>query len=250
MHNGLSKTTARTMKALSWERVTPVAQSTRVRARPFRIRPGMLGLVFVLGLLSMARAEDETGSGPPTARKTVAPERQSEPSGTLKDYRISALDVLSVTVFQEPELTREVKVSQTGYITFPLLGKVHLAGLLVSEVENQLATLLGKDYLKNPQVSVSVKEYSARRVSVLGEVKKPGSFDIPAEERMTLLQVVARAEGFTNLAKTDAVVIRRMRGGKEEALEVNATELMTNKTGKKDVDLERGDIVVVPARFF
>jgi len=177
----------------------------------------------------------------PTANRT----------GSMKDYRIQPLDVLSISVFQEKDLEREeVPVSQTGSITFPLIGKIHIVGLLISEVESLLAGKLADGYLKNPQVSVTIKKYSARRVSVIGEVKKPGSFEIPAEERMTFLQAVARAEGFTNLAQTDKVVIRRIRDGKEIKIEINATELLKARGDKKDPELEPGDTVVIPTRFF
>lgn len=173
-----------------------------------------------------------------------------EASSVLKDYKVTALDTLSIKVFQEPDLTLDVKVTQTGYITFPLLGKVYVAGLLVSEVETQLAAQLSKGYIKKPQVSVLIKEYSARRISVIGEVKKAGSYDIPPEERMTLLQAIAKAEGFTNIAKTDRVIIRRVINGEEKTIEVNATELMKTDGGKKDVELQPGDTVVVDQRFF
>jgi polysaccharide export outer membrane protein len=210
-----------------------------------RLRLGWLG-ALCLALLGTAWLPGQEKV--PATAKAKPPAESSGP--VLKDYRVVSLDVLSITVFQEPDLTREVKVSQTGYITFPLLGKVYVAGLLVSEVETKLADLLGKDYIKNPQVSVIIKEYSPRRVSVLGEVKKPGSFEIPAEERLTLLQAVARAEGFTSIAKTDSVIVRRLKDGKEEKIEINATELLKSKGEKKDVDLQPGDVVVVPTRFF
>ncbi len=208
----------------------------------FRIKAGVLLLPALLTLLlfSGVFAQDRPASTPRTGTDVSA----------LKDYRIAPLDTISITVFQEPELTRDVKVSQTGYITFPLLGKVAVAGLLVSEVETRIAGLLGKDYIKNPQVSAMVKEYSVRRISVMGEVKKPGSYEIPPEERLTLLQAIARAEGFTNIAKTDSVVISRIKNDKEERIEVNATEMMKSKGEKKDVDLQPGDIIVVPQRFF
>ncbi|MBI4025013.1 MAG: polysaccharide export protein [Verrucomicrobia bacterium] len=172
-------------------------------------------------------------------------------SGYLKDYRVLPLDVLSISVFQEKELEREAKVTATGYITFPLLGKVQVGGLLVSEVETKLADLLGRDYIKNPQVSVIVKEYSARSVSVLGEVKNPGKIDFPPEGRLTLLQALARAGGVTSIAKTDAVVItRRSDDGREQKIEVNATDMMRSKSEKKDIDLEPDDVIFVPTRFF
>ncbi|MDD2706365.1 MAG: polysaccharide export protein [Verrucomicrobiae bacterium] len=227
-----------------------IVQVTRDRSHVRgRVLCHLLAVAFLAGVL--AGAEENAGSKGGMAADGSKPRTGVEESSHLvKDYRILALDVLSISVFQEPDLTRDVKVSQTGYITFPLLGKVQVAGLLVSEVEAKLAGLLGKDYIKNPQVSVMIKEYSPRRVSVLGEVKNPGSFDIPAEERLSLLQAIARAGGFNNVAKTDAVVIRRVRGGKEEKFQVNATELLRSKGEKKDVELLPGDVVVVPTRFF
>ncbi len=194
--------------------------------------------------LTIAQTRETTSSAP------LATTSRSG-SGGLKDYRIQPLDVLSIFVFQEKDLEREdVPVSQTGSITFPLIGKIHVVGLLISEVEALLARKLADGYIKNPQVSVIIKKYAARRVSVIGEVKEPGSYEIPPEERMTLLAVVARAKGFTNLAKTDKVIIRRHRDGKEIKIEVNATELMRSGGDKKDVELEPGDTVVVDQRFF
>ncbi len=203
---------------------------------------------FFISPLGLAEKNEQAQKELSAPSKTITSSHDS--LNSLRDYRVSALDILSIMVFQEPDLSRDIKVSQTGSITFPLLDKVQVAGLRISEVEARLASLLGKDYIKNPQVTVTIKEYSPRRVSVLGEVKKAGSFEIPSEERMTLLQVIARAEGFTNLAKTDSIVIRRIKNGKEEKIQVNATKLMNNEGNTKDIELEHGDIIVVPTRFF
>lgn len=189
---------------------------------------------------------------PTETKKAPAKEdsrRATSPTG-FRDYTVVPMDVLGISVFQEAELTREVKVSQTGSITFPLLGNVSVAGLKVTEVENRLATLLDKDYIKNPQVSVSVKEYSSRRIFVMGEVKNSGPVEIPPEEAMTILQAIARAGGFTTLAATDHVRIRRTINGKQDTIEVNATDLVKNDKESKDVELQPGDVVFVPQRFF
>ena len=118
------------------------------------------------------------------------------------------------------------KVSATGSLSFPLIGVVDVQGLKVPEAEKKISDLLKDGYIRSPQITITVDTYAPRRVSVLGEVKKPGTFEIPAEESMTLLQAVSRAEGFTNVAKTDEVIIRRIVRGKEQKIEINATDLM------------------------
>jgi len=208
--------------------------------------------LFWLGLISWCSGQE---TRPATTREGTASSptfSSGSRSGGMKDYRIQPLDILSISVFQEKDLEREdVPVSQTGSITFPLIGKTQVVGLLISEVEILVARKLADGYIKNPQVSVIIKKYAPRRVSVLGQVKKPGVIEIPPEEKMTLMQAIARAEGFTSIAKTDAVLIRRNRpDGKIEEIKVNATELMKDGREKKDVDLEPGDVIVVPERFF
>ena len=166
------------------------------------------------------------------------------------DYRLRPLDTLLIKVYDEPDLSGTNKVSATGSLSFPLIGVVDVQGLKVPEAERKIAGLLKNGYIRNPQITITVETYAPRRVSVLGEVKKPGTFEIPAEENMTLLQAVSRAEGFTNVAKTDEVIIRRIIRGKEEKLEVNATELMKARSAAADYPLQPGDVVVVPTRFF
>jgi polysaccharide biosynthesis/export protein len=166
------------------------------------------------------------------------------------DYRLRPLDLVDIRVFQEDDLTMTNKVSQAGTLTFPLIGSVKVSGLQVQEAEKLITDKLKDGYFKNPQVTILVKEYAARRVSVLGEVKKPGTVEIPPEEALTLLQAVAYAGGFQNVAKTDEVVVRRMIDGKETKTKVNATKLMRADAAECDYPLEPGDIVYVPTRFF
>ena len=166
------------------------------------------------------------------------------------DYQLRPLDLLDIRVFQEDDLTMTNKVSQAGTLTFPLIGSVKVSGLKVHEAEILVTDKLKDGYIKNPQVTILVKEYAARRVSVLGEVKKPGTVEIPPEEALTLLQAVAYAGGFQNVAKTDEVIVRRMINGKETKTKVNATKLMRADAAECDYPLEPGDIVYVPTRFF
>ena len=171
-------------------------------------------------------------------------------SSAPADYKIRPLDLVDIRVFQEEDLTMTNKVSQAGTLTFPLIGSVKVSGLRVQEAEQLITDKLKDGYIRNPQVTILVKEYAARRVSVLGEVKKPGTVEIPPEEALTLLQAVAYAGGFQNVAKTDEVIVRRMIDGKETKTKVNATRLMRADAAETDYPLEPGDIVYVPTRFF
>src|SRR3989339_370278 len=81
-----------------------------------------------------------------------------------KEYRINPLDLIEISVYQEPDLDKAIRVSQDGYISFPLIGKVKVDGLTIIEAEKTLADLLGKDYLVDPQVNVFVKEYNSKKV--------------------------------------------------------------------------------------
>ena len=192
-----------------------------------------------------------------SAEKAPEPQKQESSktnsvslSSAPVDYQLRPLDLLDIRVFQEDDLTMTNKVSQAGTLTFPLIGSVKVSGLKVHEAEILVTDKLKDGYIKNPQVTILVKEYAARRVSVLGEVKKPGTVEIPPEEALTLLQAVAYAGGFQNVAKTDEVVVRRMIDGKETKTKVNATKLMRADAAECDYPLEPGDIVYVPTRFF
>jgi polysaccharide export outer membrane protein len=163
-------------------------------------------------------------------------------------YKIQPADVLSITVHQQPDLTTKARVSNDGYISFPLLGKVEIKGLTVQETEDKIKTLLEKDYLVSAQVIVFIEEYHPRQVSVMGEVTKPGKYNMPEEKEMTLLQAVAMAEGFTKDADIKGIKIMRAENGEQVTIKVNAKETTVN--GQKDILLKPDDIIFVPESFF
>jgi len=162
-----------------------------------------------------------------------------------QDYVIGPDDVLKITVYREEDMDREVRVSSDGYISFPLLGKVKVEGMTVSELENNLTAGL-KKFLKNPQVSVFIEEYST--VTVSGQVQKPGSFPLRGE--MSVIEAISMAGGFTKIAAQNAVKVMRLEKGDKKTILVRVADI--NKTGdkSKDVPLKRGDIVFVPESLF
>ena len=125
-------------------------------------------------------------------------------------YLIGPSDLLSIKVFQAEELSGEVRVDQRGAITMPLIGNVRLAGFTQAQAEQRLAQLLGANLLQNPQVSIFIKEFTNKRITVGGEVKSQGVF--PLEGRVTVLQAIALAGGLGEKAKPDAISLFRKEG--------------------------------------
>ena len=163
-------------------------------------------------------------------------------------YKLQPLDILNITVHGQPDLTTKTRVGSDGFISFPLVGNVKVGGLTVEELENSLKASLEKSYLVSAQVLVFIEEYHTRQVSVVGQVNRPGKFNMPPEKDFTLLEAIAMAQGFTKDAYTKAIKINRVQNGKENTLQVNASDIMSK--GKKDILLEPDDVVVVPESFF
>lgn len=166
------------------------------------------------------------------------------------EYRVQPLDLLDINVYREADLSLKVRVSQTGNINYPLLGAVVVAGLTVPEVQEKLTKLLGKDYLVDPRVTVAVEPSSTQKVIVIGQVKTPGTYEVPATEPLTVLQLIARAGGFTDIAATDKVTVIRGEGAKQKKFTVNVAAIIKGADKSKDIALEPGDIVSVPETLF
>ena len=177
-----------------------------------------------------------------TTDSLAAPDTTAE-SGAftgVSDYRIGALDMLQITVFQLDDLDREVRVNTSGMVSLPLIGSVQAGGKTVSELEALIAARLSETYLQNPQVSVFVKEFTSQRVTVEGAVRKPGIF--PITGRTTLLQAVAMSEGLDPLADPSSVVVFRTIQGKRMAA---LFDLKAIRAGDSEDPLIYGEDIIV-----
>lgn len=173
------------------------------------------------------------------------PQSFSTPTSTFtSEYQIGANDVLEISVYGEEELTQEVRVTNGGYVSYPLLGQIKVLGLSVVEVEDYVRKALAKDYIRDPQVRVFVKEFS--NVYVLGQVKEPGPY--PFKGGMTVLQAVTTAGGFTKIANQRKVRIVRTSDGEPKVIHANISSIANGDD--QDVLLEPGDNVIVPESFF
>lgn len=144
------------------------------------------------------------------------------------EYKIGPNDLLLLDVFRVAELSREVRVTETGTISLPLIGTMKVVGLSQQQLEKQLAAKLAKSYLQNPQVSVSVKEFTSKEITVGGSVKAPGVF--PMKGSVTLSQAVALAGGLVPLADPEEVVLFRPNSnGTFKAYNVNLVAIRDGK---------------------
>ena len=165
-------------------------------------------------------------------------------------YKLRPLDVLTVKVFQEPDLDTIYKVSQNGMIVMPLINAVKVSGLTVQEAQQQIKALYEKDYLVKADVSIFISEYSPRRVYVIGQVNRPGEVMFPPEENMTLSKAIAGAMGTTRLANLRAINIKRtLPGGEVKVFEIDFRAIL-NKDGAKDFPVLDGDTIEVQEAMF
>lgn len=162
-----------------------------------------------------------------------------------QDYRIGPDNTLKISVYREDELNRDVRVSSDGFISLPLLGKVKAGDFTVSELENKLTKGL-KKYLKHPQVTVFIKEYST--ITVTGQVKNPDSYPLKGE--LTVIEAIALAKGFTKIASRNNVKVMRIENGEKKTIIVRVADISKRGDKSKDVLLKRGDIVFVPESLF
>jgi polysaccharide export outer membrane protein len=191
---------------------------------------------------------DSDGRSEEMAKKdqaTTAPE----------DYIIGSEDKLKIQVWDNTDLDRTVQVSREGIFYFPLIGSVKADGLSVAQLEKELSRRLADEYLINPHVTITIEEYKNKKVFVLGEVDKPGTYYLTG--RTDLLDVISQAGGQTENAGDEIIIIRPQNNLKKEAptmpnevgdreiITVNLYRLMRGDV-TTNIDLQKGDTVFVP----
>lgn len=162
----------------------------------------------------------------------------------IVEYKIGPKDLLEISVFGLNELNQTVRVSEDGKITLPLVGEVAVDGLTKSELEKKLTTLLEAKYLQNPQITIFIKEYQSKRVSVMGAVGKPGDYELLG--RQTLLQILSQAGGLTRDAAKEIIVMRRLQDGSSVSHHISIDDLILRGDPKFNILIEPNDIINVP----
>lgn len=164
------------------------------------------------------------------------------PTPDLPATTLGPKDVFEVRVYQEKELSGIYRVGPDGQFDFPLIGAVQAEGETPSSLAKVITDRLAAEYLRDPQVSVFVKEFNSKKVFVLGEVNKPGTFSF--EDEMTIVQAITLAGGFKNLADKDRTVLTRRSAAGEQKFVVPVEKI--GKGQAQNFQLKPGDIVFVP----
>jgi polysaccharide export outer membrane protein len=174
-----------------------------------------------------------------------APAQTTAPPADAEDRPIAPQDLLGIVIVGEAGLPTDYRVSASGEIQFPFIGIVKVSGLTPREAARKLEQELSKDYFVKPEVLVTVKEYRLDYVIVIGQVNRPGNLPLSPEQRMDILDAIARAGGLTRLAKNEVEFIRE---GKREKISLD--RLKKESDPAKKIWLRPGDILEVKEAVF
>jgi polysaccharide biosynthesis/export protein len=162
----------------------------------------------------------------------------------VKEYKIGPKDLLEIKVFELPELSQIVRVSEDGSITLPLLGGIKVEGLTKDELEVRLAALLEAKFVKNPRVSVFIKEYQSKRVIVIGAVEKPGMYELIGQ--MSLIQLISQTGGLKENAANELTIFRERKSGLDPSvISIDLEELLVNHNPRLNIPLQANDVINV-----
>lgn len=202
-------------------------------------------------LIAMASASQSSESVGSVALNSKIISTAAQTDGFVGDYVIGTGDLLVISVLDLSEVEKvKVRVGSEGFIRLPLIDTVKAGGLTAHQLESRLANLFGADYLHDPQVSVFIEEYRSQRVAVLGEVNKPGIYEV--NDRRMLTDMLAQAGGLSKEADR-VIYILRKNGGTEtgssssgDLLKIDLDELLVGRDPSLNVKVNSGDVVSVP----
>ena len=159
------------------------------------------------------------------------------------DYILASGDTLDLMVYREPDLGMRSKIARDGRVQLPLLGEVKVAGMSVRAAQEHIRKLYDADYLVDPQIYLNIASYTQRKITVIGQVSRPGSYELQGNESLGILEAIGMAGGFTRIADTKNVVVKRRTGEKVETIKVNTKRLESPEGGSFQV--LPGDILTV-----
>jgi protein involved in polysaccharide export with SLBB domain len=165
------------------------------------------------------------------------------------NYRLSPNDLVEIRVFQEPDLDCRVRIGGDGSVTLALVGAVTLGGKTINEAADYLRQKYGERFLVNPQLTITVIDFSKKRFTVLGQVHNPGSYSMPDNEGVTLLQAIGMAGGYTRIAEPSNITVKRINSGIESLMKVNAKR-MARGDASATFKILPGDVISVPESMF
>ncbi len=174
----------------------------------------------------------------------VVPANAQEPAAaTVEGYRINPGDKLSISVWKEEDLQKQVLVRPDGAFSFPLAGNIVAAGRTVTEIEEELLSRLSR-YIPDLVLTTTVTDVTGNRIFVIGQVKRPGSFEM--NPVLDVLQALALAGGTTPFASLKNIRVLRRENGVQTALKFDYTDVSEGRSLEQNILLQSGDVIVVP----
>jgi protein involved in polysaccharide export with SLBB domain len=165
------------------------------------------------------------------------------------DYVLRSNDLIAVTVFGEPDLAAQDRLSADGSVMLPLLGRVKISGRTAAGAAETIRQLLATDYLVSPQVNVSVVEHTKDYFTILGQVSSPGAYVLPPTGKLPFLQAIGMAGGFTRIASQSKITVKRKVSGREQVIKVDGKKL-ANDRNEASFEILPGDVVIVGESLF
>ncbi|MBW4027390.1 MAG: hypothetical protein HIU93_08290 [Acidobacteria bacterium] len=201
-------------------------------------------LLSSLGLSAQQQSSSLNINQGPSASLESAAAPSNATAVPSRQYRVGVDDVLSISVWHEPDLSRSVPVRPDGRISLPLVGEVQAAGKTTPELEDELKASLSR-YVKDPELTVIVAEIHSQRINIIGQVQHPGAFALT--QSMGVLDALAVAGGLRDFAKKNKIyVLRETTSGHRARIPFNYKSVLRGKSGSQDVLLQPNDTVVVP----
>ncbi len=192
--------------------------------------------VFAQGNSSL-KDSAANGAGPAVVQAPV----QMRPP---KLYNLLPNDVVLLKVYQEDDLQTQVRVNKDGSVTLPLIGLAKIGGKTIDEATAMITAMLDDGYLVNPQVSLTIVEYGKRRFTVLGQVQRPGTYEMPSEDAVNLLQAVSMAGGYTRIGAPWKITLQRTVDGEQKIFKLDA-DAMSKEKNSKPFEIAPDDTITV-----
>ena len=207
--------------------------------RTLRFKSALFLLLLVL--LQACASDSAIKSGTAKAVTGTSAETLGRPDNLTQtgvytgnsEYRIGPQDLLEVSVFLNQDLRREVRVNTGGQISLPLVGSIQAGGKTVQELEAELSAAYGKSYLQNPQINVFIKEFTSQRVTLEGNINKPGIY--PITGKTTLLQAIAIGGGMERVASESSVVVFRVVKGQRMAAVFDINQIRSGEAPDPEI---------------
>ncbi|HEX4084195.1 MAG TPA: polysaccharide biosynthesis/export family protein [Chthoniobacteraceae bacterium] len=208
------------------------------------------GTAAAMACAPLARGNNAPALAAAAVSAAASPAGDGASAEPALNYKIKPRDTVHVKVFGEEDLETTARVDKDGKIAFPLLGTAKIGGETVTEATATMEQLL-REYLLKPQVSFDILAYSKEHFTILGQVNKPGTYDMPDETQVDLLEAIGMAGGFTKIANPSRILVKRLLAGRETVIKMDGKKILNMKYAGEEVpEIMPGDTIMVGEAIF